>query len=609
MDISEDAVGPIALLLHDAPDMPDARHLQAMLDFFEIPWRSLTAGEIRDGSFARFLEGHSRYAVLASAKSLAALLQPGKSRLADVCGPAASVYVYGWEPTAACRALLREIAGDGDADIRPRAEHNSSVSIAGDFVEMCGSLSGISFALDPGAAQTVLAMRPGDRQFQAIASVPQGQLFASLVYEGVRFFVDASSAILDIHQPSTRRFDVRQNFSGAVAAVLYLKWAFRDIWWEAPELNACLIVDDLLLRQRHGYFLYDDLLRLVDQHGIAATVAFIPWNWRRRDERVVEVLRRKAESLSVCMHGCDHSRDEFAVRSAAWLDGKVKTAQQRMSKLFAQTQLAHDEVQVFPQGKFCPEASVALKQNGLVAAVNTEPAPYDQALNRTTVADQWSTANLCYGGFPIFSRRNIGDGVENFAFDGFLGKPCLIGGHHDLFQGSCEELIGFLKKLHSLEWELRWRTLGNALPRSCKFREAGGVSLVKMYAEQLVLVNSSDAAKTFTIAKRMDDIAGLEGVAIDSQPAGYELADGQIRFTVEAPPRSAITARCEYTGQAPHYLPDPFSYRAKIAVVRHLTVLRDSFQSRAGLMNRSVMLAMKLREYLPPRRNPSVHLG
>ena len=41
---------------------------------------------------------------------------------------------------------------------------------------------------------------------------------------------------------------------------------------------------------------------------------------------------------------------------------------------------------------------------------------------------------MTYGAFPIFTRRYAFHGVENFAFDLLLGKPCLIVAHHDSFK-------------------------------------------------------------------------------------------------------------------------------------------------------------------------------
>lgn len=593
--------GPLALLLQGHPGSSDSSNLQAMLDFFEVPWLAAGSEEIPDAD--RLLEEHSQFAVLVPAETLAALLQPGNGALASLLGRAASVYVYGWKANHACRALLREMTGDADADIQVMPAQPLTVTFTDDFEQLCGPLSGLEIGLSPGAAETVLNMRPAGGEFQALASSREGCLFASLVYRGTRVFVDSSPAILDIQQPVTTNFDVRKSFAGAVATVLYLRWAFREIWWHAPELNACLILDDLLLKERHGYFCLTQLLRILDQHGMAATIAFIPWNWRRRESRAVETVRRNAGRLSLCMHGCDHSQSEFSLRSVGWLDAKIRTGKRRMRRLFAEAGIPCDRVQVFPRGKFCPEVGRALRHNGLLAAVNTHVVPYDQALNCTTVADHWRVANLRYGGFPIFSRRDIGDSVENFAFDGILGKPALIVGHHDLFHDGGAKLVQFVERLHSLKWKLEWRTLGNALCRSYTARQAGEVTRVKMYAEQLVLENLAGEARKYAVVKQAGETQELKQIVSDGQPCVYGRGQGGIEFAVELPPQGLTRIKCEYAGKKlSRRLQDPLSYRVKVALERRLAVLRDDWMRAPGVLQRSAMAALRLRAALEARK-------
>src|SRR5256885_9394394 len=73
-----------------------------------------------------------------------------------------------------------------------------------------------------------------------------------------------------------------------------------------------------------------------------------------------------------------------------------------------------------------------------------------------------------YGAFPIFTRRYFHHGIENFAFDKLLGKPCLIVAHHEIFKDEGRDLVEFIGKLNSLNGNLHWRPLGNALGRSFK---------------------------------------------------------------------------------------------------------------------------------------------
>lgn len=599
--MASEHTNPIALLLHDERHATDGQNLESMLDFFGIPWRALNMQEVRDGGAAQLAANRSRYRLLASANALGQVqqMQNGAS-LKDLCAAAESVFVYGFQANEPCRKLLRELTCDPQADIRRLESRPINVTICDDFAEMCGPMSGLDIKLGAGAADSALVLGQSRNAWQRLVSAREGHLFAGVHYAGAKVFVDASQTIADIHQRSTRHFDVKRTFSGAVPVVMYLKWAFREIWWGAQQINACLIIDDLLLKAKHGFVEYRELLRLLERHNIAATVGFIPWNWRRTQDEAAAVVRNNAERLSVCMHGCDHSADEFAIRSTGLLDEKVKTAKQRMRGLLSRTGIHYDEIQVFPQGKFSPDLGAVLRGNGLAAAVNTEPAAHDPGRNATTIADLWSVANQRYGGFPIFTRRNIASGVENFAFDGLLGKPCLIAAQHDVFANEAQELIEFVNKLKRLEWNLVWRPLGSAIGRS--YAEQGSGSRVKMFANRLVLENPSDAPRVFTVVKPEQNIADFNGVRAGRRLANFRYAKGMVHFQVRVAANSSTEVTCQYLPKEFHRREaEPFTYKIMVALERHYAAFRDACSSRKEALSRTAVAAFSVRSEMAPQ--------
>jgi hypothetical protein len=250
-----------------------------------------------------------------------------------------------------------------------------------------------------------------------------------------------------------------------------------------------------------------------------------------------------------------------------------------MQALLNKTALDYENIMVFPQGSFSPEAVSALKRNGFVAAVNTVIAPADHALNETTLADLWSVASARYGGVAIYSRRYIDHGIENFAFDGILGKPCFIAGHHDLFRGHGSELTEFLRKLASLRWKLCWRTLGDAICRSYSIRREAGTCAVKMFAEHLRIENIEAVTRRVRIVKQEPQVASLKEVTVNQDAVPYEYIDGCLRLIIDIPAGGTTDIRCAYHEQ-PETFPDsePVSYRLRVAVRRYLSELRDNLQ-------------------------------
>ncbi|WP_375783734.1 hypothetical protein ACE10Z_28555 [Bradyrhizobium sp. Pha-3] len=566
----------IALLLRGNAPSTNDRNLTEILDLFEIPWTALTVDEARGDNIAALTAAHQQFSVLTSAACLGEVLQCNKTAaLPAWLAAASSVFVYGFQAADPCRSLLRKITGDPEAEIHGSDPCPTTVSVTDSFAEMCGPMSGLKIQVERGA-DTTLVVR--NSHLRSIVGVREGHLFAEFTYSGVRFFADSSLTIVDVRERAASYFDVKKCFAGAVPVAMYLKWAFRDVCLTSVETSACLIIDDPPLWPRYGLLDFDELLQLADKLAFATTIAFIPWNWRRTNRDTVAAFRHSSGKLSVCVHGCDHTGGEFAARSLELLDRKLKTARLRMQALRKTTELDHENVMVFPQGAFSPEAASALKRNGFIAAVNTEVAPTDDALNETTLADLWSVAIVRYGNFPIFTRRYIDHGIENFAFDGILGKPCFIAGHHDLLRGHGSDLAEFLRQLASLRWKLCWRPLEEAVCRSYSIQSDGGTIVVKMLAERLLFENGAPTTRRICVMKREPQPASLKGVEANQDMVAYEYADGHVRVMVDVPPGGAADIRCIYREQL-HSTPtsESIRYRFGVAIRRYLSELRDNY--------------------------------
>ena len=78
-----------------------------------------------------------------------------------------------------------------------------------------------------------------------------------------------------------------------------------------------------------------------------------------------------------------------------------------------------------------------LKRGDFIGTVNSEVISTDPQPRPITIADYWNVAVMNYSDFPIFTRRYPWAGVENFAFDILLGKPCLVVVHHNDCHDDC----------------------------------------------------------------------------------------------------------------------------------------------------------------------------
>ena len=228
----------------------------------------------------------------------------------------------------------------------------------------------------------------------------------------------SSERLIDIDaEVSTPNFDIRNHFFFAVPVVSYIRWAFPRSSWRAVEASACLVIDDPLLRTRYGFLQFRELLALMKQVQFSTSIAFIPWNWRRSDPKVVQLFKDNPDNYSLCVHGCDHTGGEFGISDQRRLRAIAREAVRRMSLHEGRTGLIHDRIMVFPQGVFSEEAILALKHASFHAVVNTEAHSNPWGRRKLRISDLWDVAVMTYGDFPIYTRRYPAQGIENLAFD------------------------------------------------------------------------------------------------------------------------------------------------------------------------------------------------
>ena len=205
---------------------------------------------------------------------------------------------------------------------------------------------------------------------------------------------------------------------------------------------------------------FRELLALMKQVRFWTSIAFIPWNWRRSDPKVVQLFKDNPNDYSLCVHGCDHTAAEFGTSNEQQLRAIASEAVRRMSLHEQRTGLAHDRVMVFPQGIFSEQAILELKRANFSAVVNTEVHSNLLRGRKLRISDVWDVAVTSYGDFPIYTRRYPAQGIENLAFDVLLGKPCLVVIHHDFFRNGYNRLVQFIDQLNALRVSLSWRGLG-----------------------------------------------------------------------------------------------------------------------------------------------------
>jgi hypothetical protein len=249
-----------------------------------------------------------------------------------------------------------------------------------------------------------------------------------------------------------------------------------------------------------------------------------------------------------------------------------------MGKHVVRTQIQHDPIMVFPQGVFSSHCPAVLKQTGFVAAVNTEIAPVDLAGATTLVRDVWDTAILRYGSFAIYTRRYPHHGVENFAFDLLLGKPCFIVTHHEYFRDGGDALVALIEQLRALNAPLHWRSPREVVRRAYRRRADQELTRVQMYGTEILLANPHDRASEFEIHKLESDASTIEDITQQGQPIAWSDTSDGLRFRCLLPPGKSVLVKLAYGGKAGEpCVRVSMKYELSVAARRILSEMRDEY--------------------------------
>ncbi len=224
---------------------------------------------------------------------------------------------------------------------------------------------------------------------------------------------------------------------------------------QAAESLACLIIDDPLLKPDYGCLNYEKLLEEMKVHNFFTEIAFIPWNYKRSDAGTVRLFAENPDYYALCVHGCNHTTNEFGGKNYQELRELSATALWRMEQHKRITGLPYDPVLVFPHGQFSSVAMKALKDLGFFAAVNWTAKATDSE-DLPNVGFQSAVTSL-YHDFPLFLRRNSND-KPLFMQDNELGRPIIIDAHHHDFRDGYKDITDLVDWINSLG-KIRWTSL------------------------------------------------------------------------------------------------------------------------------------------------------
>jgi hypothetical protein len=571
-----------AIILYEGVPGPREMRLGRILDFFGVPWNTV------DFSRPGKPQGDAaEYVVFGSATVVAAALKQNGTALA-ISQPAA-FYSYIDDNRDRSISAHQLLFGNPSLSLEEAPAKLLPLSVSGKLPDITGPMAGLNVSVRLGEGDALLsgASAVDESTYTTIIAAGGFPVFLRFQQKDIPIFSCTSSRMIDINQPVGAGFyDVKDHFCSVVPLIMFIRFMFPEVSWRPQELGACLIIDDPLLRLHYGFCDFPKLRDLMRRHGFTTNIAFIPWNWRRTSSSASDFFRNESELFSVSVHGCDHTAGEFGTMSSEILATRARLARWRMQNHEARTGIRHDSIMVFPQGAFSSLCPPVLQRNNFLAAVNTEMVPVDSRNARTRIRDAWDIAITAYGGFPIFVRRYPFHGIENFAFDLLLGKPCLIVAHHQFFRDGGTGLIELIEQIKSLNCSLRWRQLGDVVRRACRRRVTGtGAEEIEMYASELLLGNPSDRPIDVKIRKKKGQDDLVSEISCDGKPIEWSAQAEHYIFGERIRPHSEQRFRVLYREQ-PSAVNEARSLRFELSVAarRALCEFRDDYLSRSRLL-------------------------
>ncbi|PYT48750.1 MAG: hypothetical protein DMG44_13490 [Acidobacteria bacterium] len=522
--------------------------------------------------------------------------QSGVSGLHSLTSLAKHVFIYGFQPTDRHGAVLQALTSGGFLGIQPLSNTSARFQVADGHRELCGQLSGLSLGAVDATRENCFVEGNEEERHDVIIRAGDKPFFVRSDNGGAQLFFMACGELADLDDKVPPEAGVLSWFSRLVPLMMFLRRALGNRLWHNDNPRACFIIDDPLLKNRYGFLDYRRLTEVMHQHKFSMCIAFIPWNHRRSSKEVAELFSSGHPMSSLCIHGCDHTHREFATSEFQSLHEKAQLALARMRTHQRLSGVPFDDIMVFPQGLYSPEAVAALRASGYLAAVITDLCPSTMP-GSLALRDLLEVAITRFADFPLFGRRYPRE-VAEFALDLFMGKPALAVEHHGYFRDGYNTLGTFVAHLNALEERLEWTNLATICSRACLTRttEDGDV-YVRFYTSRFWLKNEETLTRGYILLHRQPPDGPSLSVTINGHGQDYEREDGyfKIRLSLDAGQIAEIrvsSRRPDSTGFSGQQTP---IHDARVRVRRMLCEFRDNYVDTNRILNSIVSRARDFR--------------
>jgi hypothetical protein len=497
------------------------------------------------------------------------------------CAPKIHDALLAWVSAGTLRAAVA-LDTDEDCDV-PAAGRPFTRQLAGSRFARAQSATAAVFVGPEGSSVTLPLLTVSGRP----TLVSTKHVAAEADRARCSLFVATASDFPDPDQRVSAEEDVEAFYETLVPLLVFLREACGDFWWHGSSPAARLIVDDPVLRRVYGCLDFGRLFESMRHHEYAATVAYIPWNYARTQPDDAAFFLAAGRQFSLCVHGCDHTNDEYGSLNEGHLQQKSRLAMERMRRHEWRTQIPCEPIMVFPQGRFSTAGLRGLRSSGFLAAINSTRVPVDSHVAPLSLWDLLQPANSRPDGFPVFCRHYV-EPTFPLLFDLFLGRPAFIVEHHDFFRSGFPSMEALADRLNATAPAPAWMSLVEAVERACWKRAVSDNEWeVRFYTDRFVMTNDSDRPLRYRLLKEEPDSRAVTGVTVNGTAARTERIGGQIALVADLNPGETANVRLQLAAPSePAFVPEGKVYATRVLIRRALSEFRDEY-----LVKHPVMLA------------------
>jgi len=589
---------PVVSLLHFGIADPADRHLSKLLKYFGIGFREVPLFRKTEVSEAVRPAGEDEFPVLlASGRTFGAMIRRfGETGLNERIsrGPA-TIFLYALGPDEDSNLSVRYLSRGAIGAVTPLGKDDLVYNVSDGCGEMATGLSGLQFGPIRNDLDSALETSDPSR-CKPILSINRHPFFVAFNKERCTVFAVACQRIADIDAKLENTFSIKEHFSTLIPSLIFIKHAFKQHAWHKKKVYANLVIDDPVLKEKYGFLEYGKLLKAMDESDFTTSIAFIPWNYRRTDGKIAKMFRERPDRFSVCVHGCDHTNEEYAARDESELKYKTGLSDHRMDTHERSTGIPYRKVMTFPQGRYSTASLKVLKSSNYLGAFQSSSRPVDMTDHRYRIRDYLDLCVMCYENFPLFLRRYPGNDVDT-KIDVFLGKTLFFVHHHDFFKNGYDQTASFMKKMNRDHEGIVWAGLDEILANMYLSRtDFNGQPHCRIYTNDVRIKNDSGQKNRYVVTKEETLNVPIRCVLVDGEKTEYAIDENdELRLNLEIDSGREARVQIVYeevsgTGNA-RTIPNP----AKVYLRRMLSEFRDSVLYRNDYM---VMIANKYKKYL-----------